>query len=226
MKYSDLLQGMNSIRRTIEAGMQASHRAEQEAQWRKRMASEPARTEEASWRDLLKEFSEIAISMPDIRRHLSGEQVSQGWLGKPPATDNAIAEAEARLGIDLPPSYKAFLRISNGWSWPSPFVHKISPVERIAPFVQENAEWVEICTDITIYGSLNPWQLILPSTIQLSDYDGSWDCVVYLLNPTERNSGGELQAWTLGEEGASRSQSFWHLMNEELRCLRNMVQND
>lgn len=104
-------------------------------------------------------------------------------------------------------------------------MHEISPVERIAPFVQENADWVAICTDVTIYGSLDPWQHILPSTIQLSDYDSSWDCVVYLLNPIERDGSGELQSWSLGEEGASRSRSFWHLMNEELRCLRYIAKN-
>ena len=38
------------------------------------------------------------------------------WLGNPPATDAQIAALESRLGLTLPPSYRAFLQFSNGWN--------------------------------------------------------------------------------------------------------------
>jgi hypothetical protein len=38
------------------------------------------------------------------------------WIGKLPATDMAIAEAEKRLNVTLPADYKEFIKISNGTS--------------------------------------------------------------------------------------------------------------
>jgi len=44
--------------------------------------------------------------------------VASGWLGFPGATEAETAAAEAHLGVTLPPSYRAFLRVSNGWHRP------------------------------------------------------------------------------------------------------------
>jgi hypothetical protein len=43
-------------------------------------------------------------------------QREAGWLGFEPAPDEAIQAAERRLGVELPLTYRSFLRVSNGWS--------------------------------------------------------------------------------------------------------------
>ena len=93
----------------------------------------PARTDEESWRKLLAELSGLAIADPEIRPLLTGEQVARRWLGEPPAEEEEIATAERRLGTRLPASYRAFLRVSNGWHHPSSFVGLVSPVAAVAP---------------------------------------------------------------------------------------------
>ncbi|HYF07753.1 MAG TPA: SMI1/KNR4 family protein, partial [Acetobacteraceae bacterium] len=101
----------------------------------------PARVDEESWRALLQDLADLAIADPQIRPRLTPEQVERRWLGEPPAGEEQIAAAERRLGLRLPPSYRAFLRVTNGWHHPSSFVGMIHPVERIAPFLAENRDW-------------------------------------------------------------------------------------
>lgn len=44
-----------------------------------------------------------------------GDIIRNSSSGRPPATDEQIRAAEQRLGATLPPSYKEFLRLTNGW---------------------------------------------------------------------------------------------------------------
>lgn len=44
------------------------------------------------------------------------------WLGLPPADEERVAAAEARLGRRLPPSYREFLMVSDGWRHAGGFV--------------------------------------------------------------------------------------------------------
>jgi hypothetical protein len=62
---------------------------------------------------------------------LSEQAVSSGWCGLPPATENELLEAEARLGVKHPPSYRAFLSNSNGWRPFNKFVERLLPVQEI-----------------------------------------------------------------------------------------------
>jgi len=57
-----------------------------------------------SWQSFLDKFSQLLI------------ESDEGYCKYPGATEEEIAAAEARLGTQLPPSYKSFLRVSNGWS--------------------------------------------------------------------------------------------------------------
>jgi hypothetical protein len=62
---------------------------------------------------------------------LEKEVLVNKWLGYPPATKQAIADKEQQLGITLPPSYKAFLLVSNGFGFVSPFLNNLLPIEKI-----------------------------------------------------------------------------------------------
>lgn len=48
---------------------------------------------------------------PDVYERVLAER----WLGRPGATEAELGAAEARLGVTLPPDYRAFLAASNGW---------------------------------------------------------------------------------------------------------------
>jgi hypothetical protein len=67
-----------------------------------------------------------------IPREIAEKAVSSGW--QPPATESEIREAEARLGISLPPSYRSFLLISNGWRPFYRFEECLFPVQQIDRF--------------------------------------------------------------------------------------------
>ena len=47
--------------------------------------------------------------------NLPSEVINERWFGYSGATDSEITAAESRLEMTLPPSYKGFLRVSNGW---------------------------------------------------------------------------------------------------------------
>src|SRR6266545_4801296 len=72
------------------------------------------------WRDLLTRWNADLLAEPQIVARLPAEVIQSGWLGAPGATDEELRRAEARLGANLPPSYRSFLKVSNGW-WSTGF---------------------------------------------------------------------------------------------------------
>ncbi|MFJ5261962.1 SMI1/KNR4 family protein [Streptomyces sp. NPDC088387] len=78
----------------------------------------------AYWRDFLAAHSVDVMrerEYPYEWRRYSEEQLDSGWLGREGATEEELVSAEERLGIRLPPSYRAFLTASNGFSHLGPF---------------------------------------------------------------------------------------------------------
>lgn len=87
-----------------------------------------------NWQEFLLQWSQEILQSPLAQRstHLIlPETAEAGWLGYPGATEDAINEAEAYFGLQLPVSYREFLAITNGWSLLTQFVWKIAPVEDI-----------------------------------------------------------------------------------------------
>lgn len=68
--------------------------------------------------------AEPGLYTPEERRGRS--------LARPPAAEEAIAAAEARLDLRLPPDYRAFLRASNGLARTSQTSPRLLPAEEIA----------------------------------------------------------------------------------------------
>lgn len=189
----------------------------------------PAETDEESWRALLSEMAVLAIGDEDIRAQLSAEQIERKWLGEAPATDADIYAAEERLRISLPPSYKAFLKVSNGWHWPNPFVSRVRPVAAIAPFVEQNGDWARAFSEGSArYGApaADDPNVDLPATIQISDFDPDKDDAVMMLNPRSVSASGEMAGWFFGNwvPGAEVLPSFWHLMVNQRDSMRYMAE--
>lgn len=56
-----------------------------------------------------------------------------GWLGFDPAPPERIAALEARLGAALPPSYRSFLEVTDGWRWAGEFVELLASAAGVGP---------------------------------------------------------------------------------------------
>lgn len=78
----------------------------------------------------LKEISITAIQhSPNM---FTDEQREFDWLGYQPATKEAIAAAEQKLGVVLPEDYKEFLLLTNGFFTPTDSTEPtFEPVEKI-----------------------------------------------------------------------------------------------
>ncbi|HTU76604.1 MAG TPA: SMI1/KNR4 family protein [Trebonia sp.] len=85
--------------------------------------------EHLSWTQLLQRWSGEAIAhADDVGLAVTGEMHPSGWIGAPPASAADIAAAEQRLGLSLPPSYRAFLAITDGWPVLSMDFGQVRPV--------------------------------------------------------------------------------------------------
>ncbi|MFD8167394.1 SMI1/KNR4 family protein [Streptomyces cellulosae] len=77
------------------------------------------------WRTFLLRWSgEWADALPDDEvRDADDEAARQSrWLGLPPASEERIAAMEKRLGRRMPPSYRSFLQVTDGWRHAGGFV--------------------------------------------------------------------------------------------------------
>lgn len=109
--------------------------------------------------------------------------VRNTWGPRRPATEEAIASAEARTGASLPPSYRTFLRLSNGWCG---FLgdDELFPIEVIAdPKAPASArvDFLDICED----------EEYSKGTIVL----GGGRRSVYLLRPAAKGEEAEVVMW-------------------------------
>jgi len=154
--------------------------------------------------------------------------IESGWTGSEPAAEDELRDLERRLGRNLPPSYRSFLKTTNGYVGGGS-VQRIRTALEVKPFVDDEGEWVDIWLDTAGEGTpltvaehvatrghdvVNArWQL-LSEAIQVSDtYDGA----VYLLCPTVADDEGEWEAWLFATwlPGAARFSSWWDLLTEE-----------
>ena len=147
---------------------------------------------EFDWRCFLEEWS----------RELPG---SPEWMGFQPAAPEQIAAAEMRLGVLLPPSYRAFLCVTNGWAETGTFVERVLPVEAIERFGIRHAEWIDAWRWSDEYAWLDDAILV----------SGDADQDVILLNPAVPDAAGEYEAWRFGGEDPRRFASFQALMEGE-----------
>ncbi|WP_321474126.1 SMI1/KNR4 family protein [uncultured Paludibaculum sp.] len=156
-----------------------------------------------------------------VRSELPANVLETNWLGAPPATEADILEVESRLGLLLPPSYKDFVRVSNGFLCISPILGPLLPTTEVTWFRERNQEiidsWLEDNQDDLIsdeeyltYGE-EQWRSrtrfgYLQHAIAIT---GPGDPVI-LLNPKVTFCDGEWEVWSFGtlHAGAKRFQSL------------------
>jgi hypothetical protein len=144
-------------------------------------------------------------------------------LGFPGATAEQIADAEARLGVSLPPSYSEFLKATNGLLQPYSYVASCGgdfwPVADIDWFSARNAEWIDAYAGVDeALEEMGTADLAdeLRGTLETS-HDG--DAAVYLLNPGVIGADGEWEAWFFANwsPGVERFPSFAAMMQSRYR---------
>ncbi|MDI5963404.1 SMI1/KNR4 family protein [Streptantibioticus silvisoli] len=104
------------------------------------MNSAPPLTD-LEWREFLRAYSCEYLNSDDLRRateegrsSVTDVQRETGWLGGGPAGEAAVLAAERRLGIRLPPSYRNFLLVSDGWGVIADSLAELLAVGRIGWF--------------------------------------------------------------------------------------------
>ena len=95
------------------------------------------------WKDLLTEWNQELLADEVIRADLPPEVIAAGWLGYPGATEAQLEQLEERLGTPLPPSYRMFLRFSNGWRDTGHFIPAIWSTEEVEWFAVRNQEAID-----------------------------------------------------------------------------------
>jgi len=128
---------------------------------------------------------------------------------KPGAAETELQAAERRLGVRLPPSYRAFLLVSNGFARPSSFIPELYGAAAVEPFAKRNAQWAEA------YRQLYP---DLGECLQVSAVG---DDAVLLLNPNIVDADGEWAAYFFANwiPGARQYASFRDWLRDEVDSL-------
>lgn len=186
------------------------------------------------WRDLLQRWSDEWLD-PILHEQERSEPFPPAvraarWLGSRGVHADEVRQLEERLGVALPPSYRQFLQVSNGWLDTTESIERLLPAQEVgwlrdiepdsvcsgdeAPFEVSDEEYY-------VYGEeQDPCTMrpeYLPHTLKISDTPNATD--VYLLNPLVVTADGEWEAWYFAHwlPGATRYRSFWDLMNDEYR---------
>jgi hypothetical protein len=82
-------------------------------------------TEAFEWQPFLEAYSAELLADPQVAAAVPAGLRDSGWLGFEAASESDIVTAEQRLGVRLPPSYRQFLAVSNGWRNVGGFIDRL-----------------------------------------------------------------------------------------------------
>lgn len=164
------------------------------------------------WRKLLKEISKSALTKEPDQYAL--EERERRWIGRAAATKDEIAAAEARLQVQLPADYVAFVRVSNGFSPTSSTSPRLVPIAEI-DYLRRIAD----PEDIDIYKEYagDDMPEAIEKCILVSEKDATE--MVLLIPPLTTEQRWQtwfFAPWVPGEE---RYPSFRHFMEWQLQYL-------
>ncbi|PWI45083.1 SMI1/KNR4 family protein [Streptomyces sp. ICBB 8177] len=152
------------------------------------------------WREFLSVHSAKHLASKGFRAALEERRApwfteahrDTGWLGREPASEAAVAAAEERLGVRLPPTYRNFLLVSNGWN--SIGLLDLREVEEIGWFTEKAADLLDV------------WE-------ELEDFTGELAILrrCLLISVDEGGSGGNwlLHADSVREDGEWTAYEWW-----------------
>ncbi|MBO1336339.1 SMI1/KNR4 family protein [Streptomyces sp. VRA16 Mangrove soil] len=136
-------------------------------------------------------------------------------LGYPPATEADITALEQRLGRELPPSYREFLKVSDGWRYAGRFVWQVHGTagahwheDGFGLGADFDAFWAEEGNPPEVRAQVGLWSRAL-------QVDAESDAVFVLLDPEDVSADGEwaVRTWAgWRAEEPDRYPSFAHFM--------------
>jgi hypothetical protein len=193
---------------------------------------------ESEWKTFLVEYNRELLSYEQVVEALPRELIKAGWLGYAGAPEDEVAATEKRLATRLPPSYRAFLKASNGWRFPSISIFDLLPAAKVIWFRDQNQDWIDAYAgpsaelqpisdkEYFVYGAKQDCVKFrteyLKTALQVSDLG---DGAVVLLNPTVVTDEGEWETWFFANwlPGAFRYRAFaeW-LAAERKRCRKQL----
>ncbi len=173
---------------------------------------------EFNWLEFLKQFSKELLADGKIRATLAPEVIASQWLGFNGALDEDIHQLESRLKTILPPSYRQFLKITNGWRNSGAFIYRLWSTRqaynlwpfKAVPSVPDAVYFVyDEKQDSAVFRTE-----YLKTALEISE---PGDAAIYLLNPEVITPDGEWEAWFFANwlPGARRYRSFLELMQAE-----------
>ncbi|MFM7887974.1 MAG: SMI1/KNR4 family protein [Pseudanabaena sp.] len=182
------------------------------------------------WRNLLTTFSQTLIQ----NRHeqdtweLTQEMIDQCFLGYAGASDAQIQELEDKLGVCLPPSYKGFLKVTDGWrecDWSEMRLLGTDEIDwlrnkypgHIEAFEPKSRERPSVTDkEYFVYGDEQDSVLFRVEYLfnALSISSECWEGDILVLIPDVKTDDGEWEAWWVGYKlpGAMRFRSFREMM--------------
>jgi hypothetical protein len=178
---------------------------------------------------------EISASLISLGRTEGRVDRAEPWFGHSAASPRAIAELEARLGVRLPPSYRAFLELTNGWDLVDSLFGRLLAAADVRWFREEHLEWIEAFVstvpeeqdDSEEDHRLSQAEKNEPKFRRRYMYDlllisEPYDGGVFLLNPKVVDEEGEWEAWAFANwyPGARRHRSFAALLDDLRESLR------
>ena len=183
-----------------------------------------------NWQELLIRINNTILTDKEVVRLMGNPET----LFYPSVSKDQLDEAEKRLGVKLPFSYKQFLLVSNGFKILSNFYWNILPVENIQWLKDFDSGLIETyinpSPDVTypnvsdeeyfVYGEKQNSTSIRPEYLNNCLVISGWgDASLLLLNP-EIKYNEEWEAWAFANwyPGAYRFKSFWELVNEEFNA--------
>jgi hypothetical protein len=169
------------------------------------------------WRTFLTECSRELPALKDLAAELPHEAVASGCLGYPGATEDQVARAEAHLGHALPPSYRAFHCVTNGWRCTGPFIRRLWSTGEIEWFSDRHQEWIDayVEADADDLEGESEWQ---PAQLYTAlEISAVGDATIYLLNAQTVGADGAWEAWFFADwnPGAITFPSFKDLILAE-----------
>ncbi|WP_204018497.1 SMI1/KNR4 family protein [Sphaerimonospora thailandensis] len=166
------------------------------------------------WKSFLKRWSEEwldARGVPEPRSAFE-EPITDRWLGFPPASVEDVAAAEARLGCALPPSFREFLLVTDGWRNAGAFVDQLRDTSEIGWLRDLDPKWADIYDDIYEDVDEADEPAVLRRALLISM---EADAGILFLDPGDVDESGEWAAYKLfswSGSGPRRHESFYELM--------------
>lgn len=186
------------------------------------------------WKSLLTNISSTLAQNNDLLEEFNN---NVKWLGFDGASETEIHFHEKRLGITLPPSYKEFLKISNGFKQLNCFVWDIFSIDKIDWLKTADPNLYELYTtefkdsfnatdeEYFIYGEEQKTTDFRSEYLANSLAISGWgDAAIILINPWIK-FGEEWEAWmfAIWHLGPIRYKSFEELMQEEYASYLKLI---